>query len=974
MSGTDPIHDKGVKDEEKLKGDPSVNIDEMISATEDLLQGSKDKKKKNNKKKKKKAKKSVTESIESSSDSKNSPGTTDAEDTKDEESSSTPKKLNKKSSKIQSRPASIVRVDRDSIKRKSSDLDSILVGIEEYLQTDEDVKVTIADESDQITNKIPHQNVSPVKEKTSNKLEPKEDDTKTGTDDKTIVVPDKLEKNGTSLKNSVTKQESQSERSSAIKSKELKETVIDTSTSVSSNSIETDNGTTGINAEAKTTNAVELNPKDTNQANKVTIAAGKSKTSTPLEKKVNVEEGSNPTPDKTEVFHVEVKTDIKEPNPDKDLSTTSSEGKKPTKELATEKPSEYRQDTTRESKEDSNAIVVNENIKEVEPEQKEKQVHVKTGDVQETNSKSEISHTSVKVELKDALNKDSLLAKAEPVAIENDNQQSPNNKNGSTLDMESSESLDMKENKSELNTMVDVSDTEKSEVEVLDSNKLLENPQSKKANISLNDDSNNLSFEENTTVISDAPKQPVVEKNVKQKKDITDTKDSTESITDKQVVKETLAPTSPSEDNISEQEAEETRDSASAEILHNSNETDNNTDEVIIDKDKNHTSEKNVTIEKVAEQAVENEKTEQNTDVIKSPETPKKTIKGHDDETPIKRVVIGTVGSPPNNKNDENLSETAEKSIEEDKTDEITSPKPETEDAIKSTETTSPAKVKKVPAATATPEQHTEKSKEQTANVNAEKEDINEENVLVDDGGKKGDTNDDNNKEKAAETTSDSKKRNDQHISKDNELTDNQSKSTKTVTAEEEEDAGEIMGLDLGPSEEVKSLNTNEPVSTEKQEASSSIQDILDETDKLLEELNFVDDSEINAMLSSLDNKSSQSNKKTVKNDANTIKTSDIAKANEDLPVYIFTSLAGGGFHMIPRTNRLATILTANRVKFEYRDLGTDDEARKVWKTYGRGRTLPGLVRGRDDIIGNWEEVEEVNENYGLRDLIYNTI
>ncbi|CAR30507.1 Aip5p [Lachancea thermotolerans CBS 6340] len=91
-------------------------------------------------------------------------------------------------------------------------------------------------------------------------------------------------------------------------------------------------------------------------------------------------------------------------------------------------------------------------------------------------------------------------------------------------------------------------------------------------------------------------------------------------------------------------------------------------------------------------------------------------------------------------------------------------------------------------------------------------------------------------------------------------------------------------------------------------------------------------------------------------------------------PVYLYTSLAGGGFHMPSRTNRLAHILSANRVDFSYRDLGTDDEARRVWKRFGRGRSLPAVVRGRDDIIGNWEEMDQANEDYRVRELIYETL
>lgn len=90
--------------------------------------------------------------------------------------------------------------------------------------------------------------------------------------------------------------------------------------------------------------------------------------------------------------------------------------------------------------------------------------------------------------------------------------------------------------------------------------------------------------------------------------------------------------------------------------------------------------------------------------------------------------------------------------------------------------------------------------------------------------------------------------------------------------------------------------------------------------------------------------------------------------------VYLYTSLAGGGFHMPTRTNKLATILTGNRIPFTYRDLGTDEQARNVWRRYSRGRTLPAVVRGKDDIIGNWEEIEEANEDYRVRELIYETL
>jgi glutaredoxin len=100
----------------------------------------------------------------------------------------------------------------------------------------------------------------------------------------------------------------------------------------------------------------------------------------------------------------------------------------------------------------------------------------------------------------------------------------------------------------------------------------------------------------------------------------------------------------------------------------------------------------------------------------------------------------------------------------------------------------------------------------------------------------------------------------------------------------------------------------------------------------------------------------------------------EIIEMLKDEPVYIYTSLAGGGYHMPQRTNRLVTILSSNRIPFTYRDLGTDDEARSVWRRYSNGRMLPAIVRGKDDIVGNFEEIEEANEDYRVRELIYETL
>lgn len=193
--------------------------------------------------------------------------------------------------------------------------------------------------------------------------------------------------------------------------------------------------------------------------------------------------------------------------------------------------------------------------------------------------------------------------------------------------------------------------------------------------------------------------------------------------------------------------------------------------------------------------------------------------------------------------------------------------------------------------------------------------------------------------------------------------------------------------LDLGENAQEAGLDLSNPVESKDIQLPSendkpitkkhtTMSDILAETDAFLKELDFVDDSEINALLESMETpgKKKETSTKQKKDSTKTIKTSDIKAQNMKEPVYIFTSLAGGGFHMIPRTNRLSTILQANRIEFTYRDLGTDDEARKVWKTFGKGRSLPSVVRGRDDIIGNWEEIEDLNEEYRVHAAIYESL
>ena len=200
---------------------------------------------------------------------------------------------------------------------------------------------------------------------------------------------------------------------------------------------------------------------------------------------------------------------------------------------------------------------------------------------------------------------------------------------------------------------------------------------------------------------------------------------------------------------------------------------------------------------------------------------------------------------------------------------------------------------------------------------------------------------------------------------------------------EEEKEADGIEALSF-PGDDKKEVSMSEgdeelPVSLSEEKKEpvkhSSLDDLFAETEALLNDLNFVDDSELSQLLNMGGDKNTKQNStNNTEEEEDVIRSSDIVKMNESEPVYLYTSLAGGGFHMVPRTNRLATILQANRIEFTYRDLGTDDEARKVWKTYGRGRMLPAVVRGRDTIVGNWEEMEEFNEDYRTRQAIYEAL
>lgn len=73
--------------------------------------------------------------------------------------------------------------------------------------------------------------------------------------------------------------------------------------------------------------------------------------------------------------------------------------------------------------------------------------------------------------------------------------------------------------------------------------------------------------------------------------------------------------------------------------------------------------------------------------------------------------------------------------------------------------------------------------------------------------------------------------------------------------------------------------------------------------------------------------------------------------ATDPNQVYLYTSLAGAGIHIIPDTNRLQGILKAYKIDFELVDLGTNERAKRIWRYRGQGRKLPAVVRD-DEVKG----------------------
>lgn len=72
---------------------------------------------------------------------------------------------------------------------------------------------------------------------------------------------------------------------------------------------------------------------------------------------------------------------------------------------------------------------------------------------------------------------------------------------------------------------------------------------------------------------------------------------------------------------------------------------------------------------------------------------------------------------------------------------------------------------------------------------------------------------------------------------------------------------------------------------------------------------------------------------------------SDMSKWDNDMTLYLFTSLTAGSSHIVTATSRIETILRANRIPFTYIDTATNDDARRLYMRRGQGKKFPLLVK-----------------------------
>ncbi|KAL1636130.1 hypothetical protein SLS58_009979 [Diplodia intermedia] len=96
---------------------------------------------------------------------------------------------------------------------------------------------------------------------------------------------------------------------------------------------------------------------------------------------------------------------------------------------------------------------------------------------------------------------------------------------------------------------------------------------------------------------------------------------------------------------------------------------------------------------------------------------------------------------------------------------------------------------------------------------------------------------------------------------------------------------------------------------------------------------------------------------------------SDMSKWDNDMTLYLFTSLTAGSSHVVTATSRIETILRANRIPFTYIDTATNEDAKRLYMRRGQGKKFPLLVK-EGYFLGGITEVEEWNEFGELEDEI----
>ncbi len=266
-----------------------------------------------------------------------------------------------------------------------------------------------------------------------------------------------------------------------------------------------------------------------------------------------------------------------------------------------------------------------------------------------------------------------------------------------------------------------------------------------------------------------------------------------------------------------------------------------------------------------------------------------------------------------------------------------------------------------------------EKEESSTEKEDTEKNDIEENDIAKNDAEKE------DIEEKSTKTETENQE--DEKKETDSETGDKDLEESKVA---ETEDNAEIKGDAKTKDEEATVIASSEPVKKEKiveTEEKTEKTEKAEETEKVeetekTEETNKDESSnddierliaEVEREQKALESKSHQTGSK------GSVRVAKEQKMTfEDEPVYLYTSFAGG-MQVASRTRRMETILAANKIKFQYKDMGTDPQAKRIWKTFSQGKALPGIVRGKDDFIGNWEDIEEANEDYAVRQLIYET-